>query len=689
MKNLCTYFLPIAFAGCLTAPVIPGERDELDKLADVQLHAFGTTDLLLVVDNSASMGDKQTVLAETLALTLSQWACTDEKGQLIIAKSGPTPPDATQCHPLGEGARIGLITTDIGATGTDCGSERRVGAGQLVARVGGSLYFDESDWDVVETPKEIARWVKSVGEQGCGFEAPLEAAYRFLIDPNPPNEIVVGADGNVQRLGTNETILAERSTFLRPGSALLVVILTDEDDCSIVDEGLGLLSSSDNLPRPTEECSKAADDPCCRSCATKEDVPPEGCRTLSEDSNCMSGTLTAMEDNPNLRCYNQKQRFGVDLLFPTSRYVEGFTSRKLTLGQQIVDNPLFAHGRTPDTVRLAIVGGIPSQLLSTEASLNDPESLDLLSSAELAATGAWARLSGDALDPHLRESVEPRPELASPASARSADPIHGHEYDNPHRAALQLSCTFPLPEPLDCADNPTCDCSILDWEDGPGPLSPSNPVCQAADESYGTVQYFARAYPPKRLLEVAQQTNAVLASTCPKTLDAELRGTDAYGYVALLKELLPWIGVGSPQGLCLVNRFPGDDVGRSKCRLVERLPAAYDCSLPGRKPARPDDIPGVLPSGTTASEFTVCEVEPVPGDPFEPATPAYKCANDFSLPDDMLGWCLVDPEAGLGDPELVSMCPENARRRVRLAPQTLGLSLEAVYQQALFLVCTN
>ena len=35
-------------------------------------------------------------------------------------------------------------------------------------------------------------------------------------------------------------------------------------------------------------------------------------------------TLAGDDDNLNLRCFNQKQRFGIDLLYPTERYVSGF-----------------------------------------------------------------------------------------------------------------------------------------------------------------------------------------------------------------------------------------------------------------------------------------------------------------------------------------------------------------------------
>ncbi len=57
--------------------------------------------------------------------------------------------------------------------------------------------------------------IAELGDSGCGFEAPLEAIHRAL-------------DGS----------RAENDGFLRPGAFLAIVILTDEDDCSLKDTSL-------------------------------------------------------------------------------------------------------------------------------------------------------------------------------------------------------------------------------------------------------------------------------------------------------------------------------------------------------------------------------------------------------------------------------------------------------------------
>src|SRR5690606_27084689 len=69
--------------------------------------------------------------------------------------------------------------------------------------------------------------VRSVREQGCGFEAPLEAAYRFLVDPAPYESLVrvpcsSGSTENacVAPQGVDQEVLLERANFLRPNSHL-------------------------------------------------------------------------------------------------------------------------------------------------------------------------------------------------------------------------------------------------------------------------------------------------------------------------------------------------------------------------------------------------------------------------------------------------------------------------------------
>src|SRR5690606_39068652 len=88
--------------------------------------------------------------------------------------------------------------------------------------------------------EDIASQIIAAGEDGCGYEAPLEAMYRFLVDPQPPLSVSVIGEGMARETlaeGITEELLARRAEFFPPFSSLTVIIATDEDDCSVMDSG--------------------------------------------------------------------------------------------------------------------------------------------------------------------------------------------------------------------------------------------------------------------------------------------------------------------------------------------------------------------------------------------------------------------------------------------------------------------
>src|SRR5204862_3389618 len=97
-------------------------------------------------------------------------------------------------------------------------------------------------------------------------------------------------------------------------------------------------------PRATSACASDPNDPCCAACGASTAA---GCPSQSSDSACALGTvLTLSEDSMNLRCFDQNKRFGIDLLYPVERYIEGLTKASITprAGGPLVPNPLFAAG---------------------------------------------------------------------------------------------------------------------------------------------------------------------------------------------------------------------------------------------------------------------------------------------------------------------------------------------------------
>ena len=502
-------------------------------------------DLLFVVDNSISMADKQTVLALSIPHLLRE----------LVAGSADRAP-VQDLH-------VGVITSSLGGHGGAdvCSSPTTNDRAQLLptlARLPGMTSYQGLGFhkyapadanamsDVEQLSSSVVALMQAAGETGCGYEATLEAAYRFLVDPAPPLDVTNNGSVTVTN-GIDSTLLAQRAAFLRPDSAVQVVFLSDENDCSIRDSSVGWVlatTTGQMLPRATAACAGDPNAACCSSCGSPDVA---GCTPHAEDPNCQLGPLTPTEDVPNLRCFGQKRRYGIDLLHPISRYAVGFSEPMICPSSSFGDadcqcrlaalnggscvagaaepNPLFAGGRHPSLVSVAAIVGVPWQDLAVDPS--DAVNTDLLDASALSAMGRWNAIAGvpelsqEPSDPYMRESVEPRSgtnpvtgaAIASDAAAPS--PINGHDRVLTTKDDLQYACTFELPEVRDCltvGESSVCDCSA-------GQLSgdPQDPVClPPGGTSYGNLQYYAKAYPGLRTLALARylDTRAVVGSIC-------------------------------------------------------------------------------------------------------------------------------------------------------------------------------
>jgi hypothetical protein len=394
--------------------------------------------------------------------------------------------------------------------------------------------------------------VDAAGETGCGYEAQLEAIYRFLVDPDPPSGVTLSGSTAVVSY-PDPTTLAQRHDFLRPDSVVAIVLLSDENDCSIVDGGIGWIVGTSSygsvqwhMPAATSTCATDPNSPCCRSCAVAESTPPTGCVPLSQDSVCQTAaTLSPTQDSLNLRCWDQKRRFGLDLLNPVQRYITGFTSPTVSnRSGQTVPNPLFYDSATATQTRdashvflLGIVG-VPWQDVSTPASLTGT-GLDYLTARQLRDMGRWNMVLGDSTvtpqvapgDPLMIESETPRtgtsPIVAEPlAPATSLNPqqnsVNGHEYTPSQSAGdLQFACIYRYATPVTCTvDNYACDCTP-DTTGGTTEVTAANrPLCQPpGGGAAGTTQYWGKAYPGVRELQVLRGLgdSGIVASLCAKS----------------------------------------------------------------------------------------------------------------------------------------------------------------------------
>jgi hypothetical protein len=439
---------------------------------------------------------------------------------------------------------IGVVSTSLGGHGADSCSSASAAfnptqndAGHFITRGGGGgviptyanagfLAWDPGhalrppgDSDLAMLTAKLTGIMEGIGTSGCGYEAPLESFYRFLVDPDPYQAISI-VDGKAMPQGTDDVVLQQRSDFLRPDSALVIVMITDENDCSTREGGRYYLSNQTlypdgshyHLPRARSECARDLDDPCCSSCGS---TPAAGCPPNEADSVCLV-PMTDADDPVNLRCFDQKRRFGIDFLYPIDRYVAGLSEpRVATRDGTLVPNALYAKGRDPSLVLFAGIVGVPWQDVAT-----DPKALS--AGYRTATEIDWALLVGDPAtgaaptDPLMVESLAPRTgtnpvtgaALAPPDSPLAlANEINGHERIVAGQDDLQYACIFPRPTPIDCAAA-DCECA--------GDNLSTNPICQGPDGTYSTLQRYARALPATRELRVLQGlgARAVVASIC-------------------------------------------------------------------------------------------------------------------------------------------------------------------------------
>jgi hypothetical protein len=524
----------------------------------IPIEKTSKVDLLFVIDNSIGMADKQQILKEAVPNLLRGLAMPDcvDQTQAVVPRAGDgsCPPGSTPRFAAVSDLHVAAITSSLGSHGGDvCASTTPTvdypnDMAHLMPSIrpdipqadpAGFLSWSGGGQDMDQLLADAQAHVAAAGERGCGYEATLESFYRFLIDPHPPQSIYKdpGSGTNARSAEDDSVLLAQRSAFLRSDSAVMIVVLSDENDCSILDVGNGWASSTPNFQfKPASSiCASKPDDKCCYSCFAS---PPEGCAAdpVCADSNAR---IPAADDRGNVRCAQQKKRFGIDLLWPTERYIAGLTQAEIfdewNPARPQVPNPLFpvvdGSRRSPSLVFFMGIIGVPWQDLVEPGSLEPSATPRFLSAAELAQNDTWSVILGNTgqgvqpTDAHMIESVAPRPGLADYASPWS-DPIHGNDFDNsktfapdgstPANDDLQYACVFPLAEPIDCtieANKHRCNC----FE--PADLEKISPLCQDGPGAPQELkQYYAKAYPGTRFLEVMKGIgdSAVVTSICPK-----------------------------------------------------------------------------------------------------------------------------------------------------------------------------
>jgi hypothetical protein len=705
-------------------------------------------DLLLAIDSSGSMSDKQTMLARAvpkLVTALVNPACVDQDGKFVMRPASAAEECPAALHREFKAVKdihIGIISSSLGNRGGDAcdpdlnddghiDSPYADDRAHLVSRIDpedptqtlptyddhGFLVWepespDTSDGlykDVVTLGDDMGDMVRGVSDKGCGLEAQLESWYRFLVDPSP-YESVERSGGKAVLTGTDDELLAQRDEFLRPDSLVAIVMLSDENDCSFdptSGNGTGWHTASLTKLAPQKarsECAVNPGDACCAPCGQEPESCPAdpACAEPEPDENWLS----------NLGCMQQKQRFGVDHLYPTQRYVAGLTSYEITDRKgNPVPNPLLVSDdglrRPTDRVFFAGIVGVPWQLVARDAA---DISAGYKNADELAASGTWDRILGDPQagvppsDPHMVEAIHPRAGLPGPDSAPDADPMNGHEHtvftDGAKAKAqsnawltgdLQYACTFPLTDPIDCTEETvSCDCAAANDND-----YTKSVLCQADDGSYDRNQRRAKAYPGLRQLSVLKgiKDQGVVASICPAAVDGD-ENAPQYGYTpavdAIIERLKEKLG-----GPCLPRALHADERGQVACIVMEgrNVPDGDSCACdyaPGRTDVDPQHQSLVTqaltdPSATLAGLDCFCEIEQLEGPEANVCRTSLDEAPELDG-EPVQGWCYIDGTSvpQIGNPELVEHCAPTEQRMIRFANRG-----EPVNDSVVFVSCLD
>jgi len=380
-----------AASGCLSRPVgsaAPNVKENFTT--ERKQRSVDKVDLLFMIDNSASMGDKQEILAEAVPVLLERLL----RPKCVSLRTGEAEPGAgladakknvkenygcpggtePEFRPITD-MHIGVVSSSLGGFGgSECSPDnplstpRSNDGGKLVALNGTApapdaqptgflAWFPESEenqdpsrhprplsrafGDTTELANSFQATVRGVGQNGCGLEAQLESWYRFLIQPDPWVQVALKkeiqgdreltkadlGDSNDPK-GVDYDVLKQRADFLRPDSLVAVILLTDEDDSSVDPLALGGGGWSFMNNSPRERATRAcANDPASAACTS---CAYDSAKT---DSECQEKGVKygAGEDDVNARFGHQllKRRYGVDPQYPLSRYVMGLTKPKV------------------------------------------------------------------------------------------------------------------------------------------------------------------------------------------------------------------------------------------------------------------------------------------------------------------------------------------------------------------------
>jgi len=216
-----------------------GDCDDQNPERQFACGSCAQVDFLLVMDTSNSMAEEQIALATQLPRIVE------------VLKTGDIDLDGTpEAEPITD-LNVGVITPDLGTGVWDVPTcERGFGDDGILRTESGIVMACDTGLDATTPPflsfspedavsvEEFTRdWSCLVrqGTDGCGFEQPLEAALKAVTPASSTLRF------RAETLGHGDGLNAG---FVRDDSVLVVLFVTDEDDCSAEDAELFYPESS-------------------------------------------------------------------------------------------------------------------------------------------------------------------------------------------------------------------------------------------------------------------------------------------------------------------------------------------------------------------------------------------------------------------------------------------------------------
>lgn len=207
MKKLPCLLLAL---GACHSSVVVGDLEDVTTMRAIPNRDL---DILFVIDNSGSMIEQQASLAANFPRMIDVLEQLD--GGLPNIHIGVTTSD------VGATATNGMMGPSVGTVGNGgCAGAGDAGALRTSAALGSHAFISDvaladgtRERNYTGALRDVFAEIAQVGTHGCGFEQHLHAMSRAFT--NPAN-----------------------AGFLRPAANLAVVIVADEDDCTLADPAL-------------------------------------------------------------------------------------------------------------------------------------------------------------------------------------------------------------------------------------------------------------------------------------------------------------------------------------------------------------------------------------------------------------------------------------------------------------------